>query len=62
MKGLFYMQILKDEEFLIEEPCVDCEAIYVEDIWNEFCCDLKECIHKESYEKKKKELEMTMRG
>lgn len=56
------MQILKDEEFLVEEPCVDCEAIYVEDIWNEFCCDLKECIHKKLYEKKKKELEMTMRG
>ena len=32
-----------DNEGLIIEPCLSCEKSYMEDIWNEWCCDEKEC-------------------
>ena len=35
-----------DEDGLLEEPCLSCDRAYVEDIWNEWCCDKKECLHK----------------
>lgn len=35
-----------DEEGLLEEPCLSCNEAYVEDIWNEWCCDEKECPYK----------------
>ena len=44
------MNILTDDEYLPVEPCVSCEKSYVEDIWWEWCCDAKKCIHKEEYD------------
>lgn len=35
-----------DEEGLLEEPCLSCGKAYVENIWNEWCCDEKECLQK----------------
>ena len=35
-----------DEEGLLEEPCLSCDKPYIEDIWNEWCCDEKECPYK----------------
>ena len=32
-----------NEDGLLEEPCLSCDKAYVEDIWNEWCCDEKEC-------------------
>lgn len=32
-----------DEEGLLEEPCLSCDKAY---IWNEWCCDEKECPHR----------------
>ncbi len=32
-----------DEDGLLEEPCLSCDKAYIEDIWNEWCCDEKEC-------------------
>ena len=43
------MQILYDEDYLAEEPCLSYEKSYVEDIWYEMCCDEKKCIHEEEY-------------
>ena len=43
------MEIIYDEDYILEEPCVSCEKCYVEDIWNEHCCDEKQCIHQEEY-------------
>lgn len=28
-----------DKDGLLEEPCLSCDKAYVEDIWNEWCCD-----------------------
>ena len=36
-------RIVFDEEGLLDEPCLSCDKVYVEDIWGEFCCDEKEC-------------------
>lgn len=44
------MNILTDDEYLPVEPCVSCEKSYVEDIWWEWCCDAKKCIHQKEYE------------
>lgn len=43
------MEIIYDEDYILEEPCVSCEKCYIEDIWNEYCCDEKQCIHQEEY-------------
>lgn len=43
------MKIIYDEDYLPEGPCFGCEKIYIEDIWNEYCCDEKKCIHEEEY-------------
>lgn len=43
------MKIIYDEDYLPEEPCLSCEKSYIEDIWNEYCCDEKKCIHEEEY-------------
>ena len=32
-----------DEEGLLGEPCLSCEKAYMENIWDEWCCDEKEC-------------------
>ena len=47
------MEVLKDEDYFVIEPCVSCEKHYVEDIWWEDCCDMKRCIHAEEYKKAK---------
>ena len=44
------MTVLTDDEYLIVEPCASCEKSYTEDIWWEWCCDAKKCIHKEEYD------------
>lgn len=36
-------KMLVDEDGLLEEPCLSCDKSYIEDIWNEWCCDEKEC-------------------
>lgn len=43
------MEIIYDEDYIPEEPCLSCEKSYIEDIWNEYCCDEKQCIHQEEY-------------
>lgn len=43
------MKIIYDEDYIPEEPCLSCEKSYIEDIWNEYCCDEKKCIHEEEY-------------
>ena len=43
------MKIIYDEDYILEEPCVSCEKCYIEDIWNEYCCDEEQCIHQEEY-------------
>lgn len=35
-----------DEEGLLDEPCLSCDNAYIEDIWHEWCCDEKECLHR----------------
>ena len=35
-----------DEGRLLEEPCLSCDKAYVDDIWYEWHCDEKECLHK----------------
>lgn len=32
-----------DNEGLLVDPCLSCDKPYMEDIWNEWCCDEKEC-------------------
>jgi hypothetical protein len=49
-------RVLTNKEGIIEEPCVSCEKCYVEDIWNEFCCDERQCIYPEAYLVKESEL------
>lgn len=44
------MNVLTDDEYLAVEPCVSCKNSYVEDIWWEWCCDAKKCIHQKEYE------------
>ena len=44
------MEIIYDEDYFLEEPCLSCEKSYVEDIWHEFCCDEKYCIHEKEYQ------------
>ena len=36
-------KLVFDEEGLLDEPCLSCDNKYLEDIWNEWCCDKKEC-------------------
>ena len=43
------MRIIYDEDYIPEEPCLSCEKSYIEDIWHEYCCDEKKCIHEEEY-------------
>lgn len=45
---------LTDEDYCLAEPCVSCEHIYVEDIWHEWCCDKKRCVHSEEYKNSEK--------
>jgi len=35
-----------DEEGFLDEPCLSCDNAYLEDIWNEWCCDEKTCPYK----------------
>lgn len=35
-----------DDEGLVVEPCLSCEKSYIEDIWNEWFCDEKECLYR----------------
>lgn len=35
-----------DEDYDLDEPCLSCKEAYIEDIWNEWCCDKKECPYK----------------
>ena len=51
------MTVLTDEDYIIEEPCVSCEKSYVEDIWQEWCCDAKRCIHAKEYEENMRRIE-----
>ncbi len=44
------MRIIYDEDYIPEEPCLSCEKCYVENIWNEYCCDEKHCIHEKEYQ------------
>ena len=45
------MLVLKEtEDYMALEPCSSCKHCYIEDIWNEYCCDEKECAHKEEYD------------
>ena len=39
-------KMIFDEDGLLDEPCFSCDRPYIEDIWNEWCCDEKECLHK----------------
>lgn len=45
-------EIVYDEDYDLDEPCLSCDRAYMEDIWNEWCCDEKECLHKAEREKK----------
>lgn len=36
-------KLVFDEDGLLDEPCLSCNNAYIEDIWNEWCCDKKEC-------------------
>ena len=45
-------KMIFDEEGLLEEPCLSCDKPYTENIWSEWCCDEKECIHKAEREDK----------
>ena len=46
------MRVLTDEDYDCLEPCAGCEHMYVEDIWNEYQCDEKECPHFLDYAKR----------
>ena len=39
-------KMIFDEDYDLDEPCLSCDRAYIEDIWNEWCCDEKECIYK----------------
>lgn len=39
-------KMIFDNDGLLEEPCLSCDKAYVEDIWNEWCCDERDCPHK----------------
>lgn len=41
-----------DEEGLLEEPCISCNKCYVDNLFNEWSCDVKECPHKTESEEK----------
>lgn len=45
-------KMIFDEEGLLEEPCLSCDKPYIEDIWNEWCCDEKVCPYKVESEDK----------
>lgn len=45
-------QINFNDEGLITEPCCSCNKAYIEDIWNEWCCDEKECIYNTTTDEK----------
>ena len=48
--------VLTNEDCYVEEPCASCEKCYIEDIWNEYCCDQSQCIYPEMYLVKESEL------
>lgn len=50
-------KMIFDEEGLLDEPCLSCDKPYVEDIWNEWCCDEKECPYKIKIESEDKCME-----
>ena len=39
-------EMIFDEDGLLEEPCLTCDKSYIEDIWNEWCCDEKKCSYR----------------
>ena len=39
-------KMIFDEDGLLEEPCLSCDKAYIEDLWNAWCCDEKECQHR----------------
>ena len=43
------MIVLTDEDYYAVQPCEDCEKCYIENIWYEYCCDERQCIHQEEY-------------
>lgn len=43
-------KMIFDEDGLLEEPCLSCDKAYIEDIWNEWYCDEKECPYKRESE------------
>ena len=51
------MMILYDDG-IIDEPCVSCEKSYSDDLFFEWYCNEKECIHKEEYKKKETYLDL----
>lgn len=42
---------IRNEDNYVSEPCLGCPNHYVEDIWGDDCCDAKECIYQEEYDK-----------
>lgn len=56
-EGRRVAMILTDEEGCVCDLCADCSESYVEDIWWEWCCDAKKCIHPKEYEREKQRLE-----
>lgn len=50
------MRPLLDEDNILSEPCLSCDKPYTEDIWWEWCCDVKRCIHSKEYEIAEKKL------
>jgi hypothetical protein len=38
-------KMIFDEDGLLCEPCLSCDKPYVENVWNEWRCDEKECPH-----------------
>ena len=47
-----------DENSDLDEPCLSCDKPYIEDIWNEWCCDEKVCLYKVKSEDKSMEQEL----
>ena len=41
-----------DEGYILDEPCLSCDKIYIDDTWSKWCCDEKECPHKAESEEK----------
>jgi len=45
-------KMIFDEEGLLEEPCLSCDKGHVDDLFYEWYCDEKECLHKSESEDK----------